>query len=349
VGRERRKVAVLGATGAVGQRFVQLLASHPWFELAEVAASDRSAGRPYSEATRWLQPGGVPEQATGLSVLPAEPSAVRSGLVFSALGSEVAGEAEAAFRAAGRTVVSNAANFRMQDEVPLVIPEVNAEHLALVPSQRARHGGAVVTNPNCSTIGLCLALEPLRRSFGLKRVQVTTLQAISGAGYPGVSSMDILGNVLPEIAGEEEKLGREPAKIFGELAKVGVEPAELVVSVQCNRVAVRDGHLLSISVELCRPVGVEEAAEAFLAYRSPLSGLNLPSAPERPVLLIRESARPQPALDADACSGMAVTVGRLAPCPVLGLRFVALVHNTLRGAAGNTILIAELMVERGLL
>ena len=347
--RERRKVAVLGATGAVGQRFVQLLAKHPWFELTEVAASDRSAGRLYGEATRWLLPGGVPDEVAGRMVLPAEPSAVRSGLVFSALGSDVAGETEEAFRAAGRTVVSNAANFRTHEDVPLVIPEVNPEHLALVPSQRARHGGAIVTNPNCSTIGLCLALDPLKRAFGLKRVQVTTLQALSGAGYPGVSSMDILGNVLPEIAGEEAKLGREPAKIFGTLAKARVQPAELVVSAQCNRVAVRDGHLLSISVELCRPVGVEEAAEVFLAYRSPLPGLNLPSAPERPVLLNREFARPQPVLDGDACTGMAVTVGRLAPCSVLGLRFVALVHNTIRGAAGNTILIAELMAERGLL
>ncbi len=347
--RERRKIAVLGATGAVGQRFVQLLANHPWFELAEVAASDRSAGRPYGEATRWLLPGGAPREMAGRMVLPADPSAVRSGLVFSALGSDVAGKTEEAFRAAGRTVVSNAANYRMQEDVPLVIPEVNAEHLHLALAQRAKHGGAIVTNPNCSTIGLCLALDPLRRAFGLKRVQVTTLQALSGAGYPGVSSMDILGNVLPEIAGEEEKLGREPAKIFGTLARASVEPADLVVSAQCNRVAVRDGHLLSISVELSRPVGVAEAAEAFLAYRSPLLGLDLPSAPERPLLLNREPARPQPVLDGDAGGGMAVTVGRLAPCPVLGLRFVALVHNTLRGAAGNTILIAELMAERGLL
>jgi len=349
VARERMKVAVLGATGAVGQRFVQLLANHPWFELAEVAASDRSAGKPYGEATRWLLSGGAPREVAGRMVLPAEPSAVRSGLVFSALGSDVAGETEEAFRAAGRTVVSNAANFRTHEEVPLVIPEVNPEHLALVPPQRGRYGGAIVTNPNCSTIGLCLALDPLRRAFGLKRVQVTTLQALSGAGYPGVSSMDILGNVLPEIAGEEEKLGREPAKIFGTLANASVEPAKLVVSAQCNRVAVRDGHLLSISVELSRPVGVAEAAEVFLAFRSPLLDLGLPSAPEKPVSLNREFARPQPVLDGDAGGGMTVTVGRLAPCPVLGLRFVALAHNTIRGAAGNTILIAELMAERGLL
>lgn len=347
--RERRTVAVLGATGAVGQRFVQLLANHPWFDLAEVAASDRSAGMRYGETARWLLPGGVPEKAASLAVAPPAPAAVRAGLIFSALSSDVAGELEEAFRRAGRTVVSNAANFRMRQDVPLVIPEVNPGHLALASSQRARYGGAIVTNPNCSTIGLCLALDPLRRAFGLKRVQVTTLQALSGAGYPGVSSMDIVGNVLPEIIGEEEKLGREPLKIFGTLASAGVQPAELAVSAQCNRVAVRDGHLLSVSVELSRPVSVEEAAEAFCAYRSPLSGLNLPSAPGRPVLLTRESARPQPVLDGDACGGMAVTVGRLARCPVLGLRFVALVHNTIRGAAGNTILIAERMAEQGLL
>ncbi len=345
---EKTRVAVLGATGAVGQRFVQLLAGHPLFELAAVAASGRSEGRTYGEVVRWLLPGSPPEKVSNLTVVAADPAAVEADLVFSALDPAAAEGVEGRFRAAGKTVVSNAKSYRMNPEVPLVIPEINADHLALAACQRSRYGGAIVTNPNCSTIGLCLALEPLRRAFGLRRVQVTTMQALSGAGYPGVPSMDVVDNVLPLIPGEEDKLEREPAKIFGTLVGSGVEAHPAALSAQCNRVAVRDGHLLSVSVELETHVTPEEAAEVIEGYRSPLEGLALPSAPERPVLLNRGAVRPQPVLDRDACLGMAVTVGRLRACPVLGLRFVALVHNTIRGAAGGTLLIAELMRGQGL-
>ena len=346
---KRWKVAVLGATGAVGQRFVHLLGGHPWFELSALAASGRSAGRTYGEAVNWMLPGEVPSGAAGLTVVPAEPGRIEADVVFSALDAGVAQEAEPAFRRAGFTVVSNAGAHRRDADVPLVVPEVNAGHLALVEAQRKTHGGAIVTNPNCATIGLCLCLEPLRRAFGVRRVQVTTLQALSGAGHPGVPSMDALDNVLPEISGEEEKLENEPRKIFGGLEGENIMPADLTVSAQCNRVPVRDGHLLSVSVELGQKVTPADAAEILEAYRSPLAGPSLPTAPEKPVILCREAARPQPARDRDAAGGMAVTVGRLRACPVLGLRYVALVHNTIRGAAGGTILIAELMASQGLL
>ncbi len=345
----RLKVALLGATGMVGQRFVQLLQGHPWFELSALVASDRSAGKPYGEAVRWLLPGGVPEGAAGMRVRPLDPGGIEAAFAFSALDAATASEAELAFRAAGFAVISNASALRMDPEVPLVIPEVNADHLALLASQRARYGGAVAANPNCSTIGLCLSLEPLRRAFGLRRVLVTTLQALSGAGHPGVASLEALDNVLPEIAGEEAKLRAEPAKIFGRIEGGSVRPAELPLGAQCNRVPVRDGHLLSVSVELERQADIEEVRRAFASYRSPLAGRGLPSAPERPIVLEEGFARPQPLLDRDRSGGMAVTVGRLQPCPILGLRYAALVHNTIRGAAGGTLLIAEVMKAQGLL
>jgi len=345
---ERQPVAILGATGIVGQRFVQLLAVHPWFEVTTVAASAQSVGQRYGEAVHWLLPGPVPAAVAEMQVVPAAPEHVPEKLVFSALDAAAAAEVELRFRAAGRVVVSNAKSHRWDPEVPLHIPEVNADHLLLVERQKARYRGALVTNPNCTTIGLCLALEPLRRRFGLPRVAVTTLQALSGAGYPGVSSLQALDNVLPEIEGEEEKVEHEPRKIFGHLAPGGVELAEVAISAQCNRVAVRDGHLLSVSVELAEKASMHEVREAFVTYRSPLAELDLPSAPQRPVTLCEAFARPQPALDRDAGGGMAVTVGRLRPCPVLDFRFVALVHNTIRGAAGGTILIAELMLARGM-
>lgn len=346
--RNKRKVAVLGATGAVGQRFVQILSDHPWFEITALAASERSRGKSYGEAVRWLLPGGVPPAVARAKLLPPEPSKVQADVVFSALDASAADTLEPLFREAGFLVVSNARSFRADPEVPLVVPEINPEHLVLVTRQRKRHGGAIATNPNCSTIGLCLSLEPLRKTFGLKRVLVTTMQALSGAGYPGIPSMDIVDNVLTEISGEEEKIESEPHKIFGAGAQERGRRAELAVSAQCNRVAVRDGHTLSVSVELERPAGLGEIRRAFEEYESPLSPLNLPTAPERPVILTGDFARPQPLLDRDSGGGMAVTVGRLRDCPVLGVRYAALVHNTIRGAAGNTILIAELMVARGL-
>ncbi len=345
----RLKVGILGATGSVGQRFVQLLSGHPWFEPAALAASPKSEGKPYGETVRWLLPGGPPEGVRDMPVLPPDPDRIQADVVFSALDAASARDLEPAFRSAGRTVISNASAFRMDPLVPLVIPEVNPDHLALVADQRKRYGGAIVANPNCATIGLCLSLGPLRAAFGLRRVLVTTLQALSGAGHPGVPSLDALDNVVPEIAGEEEKLRTEPAKIFGALEGGGVRPAGMTVGAQCNRVPVRDGHLLSVSVEVARPAGVAGAARAFREFVSPLAGLGMPSAPDRPVVLEDGFARPQPLLDRNRSGGMAVTVGRLAPCPVLGLRYAALVHNTVRGAAGGTILLAELMKVRGML
>ncbi len=342
------KVAILGATGAVGQRFVQMLSRHPRFEPSTLAASERSAGKAYGEAVHWILPGGIPEGISDQTVLPTDPERIQEQLVFSALDSTTAKVTEAAFRRAGRIVVSNASSFRMDPEVPLVIPEINGDHLSLVQDQKNQWGGAIVTNPNCSTIGLCLALEPLRREFGIRRVLVTTLQALSGAGHPGHASLDVLDNVLPEIRGEEEKLESEPAKIFGTRTPEGLVPYPLTTSAQCNRVPVRDGHLLSISVELEQKAPEEAVREAFMTYRSPLSGLGLHLAPESPVVLRNDFARPQPLLDRDASEGMAVTVGRLRECPILDYRFAALVHNTIRGAAGGTLLIAEVMAARGL-
>lgn len=340
-------MAVLGATGAVGQRLVGLLAGHPWFEIAALFASEQRDGLPYGDAAHWLLPDPPPPGVLRMPVQKPCPEGLEADLVFSALETGAASTLEPLFRDAGFTVVSNASAFRDDPEVPLVIPEVNAGHLALADRQRKRHGGCIVTNPNCSTIGLCLSLEPLRRAFGLRRVLVTTLQALSGAGHPGVPSLDALDNVLPSIAGEVEKLEREPLKIFGRLGASGVEPGDLTVGAQCNRVPVRDGHLLSVSVETERPATPGEAEAAFAAYESPLASRGLPSAPLRPVVLTGGAMRPQPALDREASGGMAVTVGQLRRCPVLGLRYVALVHNTLRGAAGGTLLIGELLAGRG--
>ncbi|MDZ7296255.1 MAG: aspartate-semialdehyde dehydrogenase [candidate division KSB1 bacterium] len=342
----RIQVAVLGATGLVGQRMVQLLAGHPWFELAEVAASEQSAGKRYAEAARWFLAGGCPENAGDKEVLPCRPDSVKAPVVFSALDAEAASEIESAFRRAGRVVISNARSHRWDPEVPLVIPEINASHLELAERQKRTYGGAIVTNPNCTTIGLCLALEPLRLRFGLRRVMVTTMQALSGAGYPGVPALDIMDNVLPEIAGEETKVEQEPRKIFGRLTATGVELADLAISAQCNRVATREGHLLSVSVELERKADLQEVQQAFITYISPLAGLGLPSAPARPVVFTTEPCRPQPLRDREAAGGMAVTVGRLRECPVLDYRFVALVHNTVRGAAGGTALVGELLAAR---
>ncbi len=345
---ERRRVAVLGATGVVGQRLVRRLDGHPWFELVAVAASPRSVGRPYGEAARWLLPGAPPPAAAAMTLVAAAPNAIDAEMVLSALDSSAAAEVEPLLRAAGHTVVSNAAALRMEPDVPLVVPEVNPAHLELTAAQRRRWGGAVVTNPNCSTTGLVLALAPLERAFGLESVVITTLQALSGAGHPGVSSLDALGNVLPHIAGEEDKLEREPAKVLGALAGVEIRPHALRVSAQCNRVPVRDGHVLSVSVRLKRPADPDAARAAYAGFASAVAHLELPSAPARPVALANEANRPQPLLDLDAGAGMTVTVGRLQRCGVHDLRFVALVHNTERGAAGGTLLLAEAVTALGL-
>ena len=347
----RTPVAVLGATGAVGQTFIRLLDGHPLFRVAEVAASERSAGRSYAEATRWHE-GALPGGVARLTVVPCDPAALSSRVVFSALDSSVAWEVEGAFARAGATVLSNARNYRMERDVPLVIPEVNAAHLDLLVTQRAGRGwpGAIVTNANCAATVSALGLAPLHQAFGVRRVFVTTLQAVSGAGYPGVASLDILGNIIPFIGGaEEEKIEAELPKLLGTFAGDHIEPAGFAVSAQVNRVPVEHGHTVCMSVELERSASPEEAADALASWRGDPVCRGLPSAPERPVVLATEADRPQPRRDVGLGRGMSVTVGRVRPDPILHLRLVAMGHNTVRGAAGGSILNAEVMARRGLL
>jgi aspartate-semialdehyde dehydrogenase len=326
----RWRVGILGATGAVGQRLVQLLQGHPWFEISALAASERSAGKPYREAARWYLEGGMPEAAGGMRVSACTPE-LPIDLALSGLDAGVAGEIEQDLAAAGIPVISNARNHRMEPDVPLLVAEVNAEQARLIEEQRRRRGwkrGFIATNPNCSAIGLVMALKPLQQAFGVRRVLVTTMQAVSGAGYPGVPSLDILGNVIPFIAGEEEKIEAETRKILG---------TEIAVSAQVHRVAVEDGHLLA----------VQEASEALRSFRSPLEKLGLPSLPRPPIVVRDEPDRPQPRLDRMAGRGMAVSVGRVRPCPILGIKFNVLSHNTIRGAAGAAILNAEYLAAEG--
>lgn len=344
----RRRVAVLGATGAVGQAFIRLLADHPWFELAEVAASERSAGRSYGDAARWLG-SEMPSGVRDLTILPCDPDAVRSELVFSALDSSVAGEAEIAFARAGRVVVSNAKNHRMAPDVPLVIAEVNPDHLALIDAQRAARGweGAIVTNGNCSTIALVSAITPLHRRFGIRRAVVTTMQAVSGAGYPGVPSLDALGNVVPFIRDEEEKIEEETPKFLGRLADGRVTPASLVLGAHCNRVPVENGHTVCVSLELESRPTAADAIAALREWRGADAARGLPTSPERPLVVRDEPDRPQPRRDVDTGSGMSTVVGRVRADPVLGLRLVAMAHNVVRGAAGAAVQNAELLVASG--
>lgn len=346
--REKIPVTILGATGAVGQRFVQLLDNHPWFQVAGLAASERSSGRTYTEACRWILDRPMPALVAGMPVLPVS-TGLPGRIIFSALPGHLAGEAETELANAGFAVCSNASAHRMDDDVPLVIPEVNPDHIDLITVQRDRRKrkGFIATNPNCSTTILVLALAPLARAFGLKRAHVVTLQALSGAGYPGVSSMDILDNVLPQIEGEEEKVQSEPKKLLGRLINGQITPAELLVSAQCNRVPVLEGHMVCVALETKRPASLEDIRAAWEGYQGLPQELGLPGAPARPVLICDEPDRPQPRKDRDAGSGMAVTVGRLRECPVLGKRFVALGHNTVRGAAGGSLELAELLVARG--
>ncbi len=348
----KTKVGVLGATGAVGQRFVQLLDGHPWFELAAVAASERSAGRTYGEACAWKLDTPMPAAARALVVRPTEPD-LGCDVVFSALDASVAGPIEEAFAAAGCAVLSNARNHRLADDVPLIVPEVNPDHAGLIPTQRQRRGwkGFIATNPNCSTATLVLALAPLERRFGLKAVAVTTLQAISGAGYPGIPALDILGNVVPFIAGEEEKIERETKKILGRLGAGGaaVEPLPAVVSAQTTRVPVVDGHTAAVFVTLATDPGIEAVRDAFRTFHGVPQERHLPSAPGRPVVLLDAEDRPQPRLDIGLERGMASVVGRVRPCPLMGYKFIVLGHNTIRGAAGAAILNAELLRSEGLL
>ncbi len=348
-GNDRIPVGVLAATGAVGQRFVQLLADHPWFELREVTGSERGAGQRYGDAVTWRLPGDVPEAARNLIVRGADEE-LTTPIVFSALPAEVAGEIEARLAGAGHYVFSNARNHRMDPDVPLIVPEINADHAAVLERQRRERGwsGLIVTNANCSTIHLVLALAPLQEAFGLEAVIVTTLQATSGAGYPGVPSLDMIDNVVPFIGGEEEKMGTESRKILGSYSEAeGFVDAPVVVSATCTRVPVRDGHTESVSVRLGRRASMAEIAAAFESYSGPPQALGLPSAPERPVVLLDRQDRPQPILDRDREKGMATVVGRLRPCPILDAKFVLLGHNTIRGAAGASILNAEMLLAQG--
>lgn len=347
-GRDGRiPVAILGATGAVGQRMVSLLAGHPTLRLAEVAASERSQGKGYLEATRWVLPGDVPDEARGL-VVAAVDGPLESRLVLSALDAAVADTVEPLQASRGKLVVSNTKSFRMHDDVPLLIPEVNADHLALLERQEWKSaGGGIVTNPNCVVVGLAMALAPLHRAFGVEAVCVTTLQALSGAGYPGVPSLDAQGNVIPFIDGEEHKIEVEPAKILGTLVDGRIVPAAFPISVSVNRVGVRDGHTESVFVKLGRKATLHEIREALESFSGEPQRLGLPSAPPRPVVVRDERDRPQPIRDVEAGHGMVVTVGRLRQDPVYDARFTLLVHNTVRGAAGAALLNAELLAATG--
>jgi aspartate-semialdehyde dehydrogenase len=341
-------VAVMGATGAVGQKFIKLLEGHPWFEVAEVAASERTAGKRYGEAVSWKQTTPVPEAVRSLEVLPCTPE-LKSRIVFSGLDASVAGEIEADLAKAGFIVLSNSRNHRLDADVPLVIPEVNPDHLDLIPIQKKNLNskGYIVTNSNCSTMFLAMALGPLHKAFQVRTVMVTTMQAISGAGYPGVPSLDILGNVIPFIGGEEEKMEIETRKILGNFSGKSIDLADFPVSAQCNRVAVEDGHTMSISVKFARKTSVNEIAEVLAGFSGPPQELGLPSAPERPIVVMSEKDRPQPRFDVNVCHGMATLVGRIRPCSVLDYKFTALGHNTIRGAAGASILNAELLKTKG--
>lgn len=343
----RVEVGVLGATGTVGQQFVRLLANHPWFEATWLAGSERSAGKSYRDAAAWKLSTAVPDAAAARMVQPPQPG-TGPKLVFSALDANVAGDLEKAFAEAGHIVVSNARNYRMDPLVPLLVPEVNPDHLSLVARQQGAYGwkGGIVTNPNCSTVFLAMALAPLR-ALGLTRANVVTLQAVSGAGYPGVPSLDILGNVVPFIGGEEEKLESEPQKILGRLADARVEPHPVVISAHTTRVPVIDGHTEMISVDFASAVTAADIRAAFEAFRGEPQDRGLPSAPARPLVYLEADNRPQPRLDVERDNGMTVFLGRLRPCPVLQHKFVALGHNTVRGAAGAALLNAELMQAQG--
>ena len=343
-------VGILGATGIVGQRFIQMLERHPWFEVAWLAASDRSEGRPYAEAVRWRLKTAIPADVARMTLAPAKPEGAPK-IIFAALDSSIARELEPQFAAGGCAVVSNSSALRMQADVPLVIPEVNADHIRLIDKQswRSKSGGYVVTNPNCSAIGLALALAPLHRRFTLETVMAVTMQAVSGAGYPGVPSLDILGNVIPYIANEEEKMEEETQKLLGTLNGARIDPAPFAMSAQCNRVAVEDGHTESIAVRLKQKAQPQEIIAAWNDFRAEPQQLRLPNAPEQPVVYMTAADRPQPRFDVDLGAGMTTAVGRLRKCNVLDWKFTVLSHNTIRGAAGAALLNAELLKAKGYL
>jgi aspartate-semialdehyde dehydrogenase len=348
---ERRKVGILGATGTVGQRFIQLLNAHPWFEIAWLAASERSVGKRYADACSWKLDTPLPKHIGDMVLLPNTPEA-NSGevpkIIFAALDADIARELEPLFVEAGCAVISNSSAFRMTADVPLVVPEVNADHLDLIASQATVSGGGgyLVTNPNCSAIGLVLALKPLEERFGIESLFVSTMQAVSGAGYPGVPSLDILGNVVPFIKNEEEKLQEEVGKLLGRYTGAAIDSLPAKVSAHCNRVAVIDGHTECVSIKLKQPATYEQMLAAWAEFQ-PLKAHHLPSAPEHPVIYNEGADRPQPRLDVMNGNGMSTTVGRLRPCSLLDWKFVLLSHNTLRGAAGAAVLNAEVLAKLG--
>ena len=345
---KKTPVGILGATGLVGQRLIQMLEKHPWFELTWVAASERSAGQAYGEAARWRLKTPLPPRVAQIQVSSATPEGAPK-VIFASLDAAIAQELEPRFAEAGHAVISNSSAMRMRPEVPLVIPEVNPDHLKLLECQswRQKSGGFVVTNSNCSAMGLALALAPLERQFGLEKVFVVTMQAISGAGYPGVASLDILGNVVPYIAKEEEKMEAEAPKMLGRLQGSAIEPAGFAISAQCNRVAVEDGHTESVSVKLKKAARSEDVIESWRDFRGLPQELRLPGAPEQPIIYDTAPDRPQPRFDAERGAGMSVSVGRLRPCSVFDWKFTVLSHNTIRGAAGAALLNAELLKVRG--
>jgi aspartate-semialdehyde dehydrogenase len=353
---ERRNVGILGATGAVGQRFIQLLADHPWFNITWLAASDRSAGKTYAEACPWRLDTPLPEHIAKMVLQPNTPEAAGTDLpriIFSSIDAPIARELEPLFAAAGCAVISNSSAFRMAKDVPLVVPEVNADHLEAIELQATRksNGGFLVTNPNCCAIGLVLPLAPLEQHFGIEKLFVSTMQAVSGAGYPGVASLDILGNVIPHIKNEEEKLQEEVAKLLGGSSDTGFHFADLTLSAMCNRVPVIDGHTECVSIKLRKPATHDQILAAWSDFQplhgKGLDGLHLPSAPLMPVEYAPEDTRPQPRLDLMRGNGMATTVGRLRPCTIFDWKFTLLSHNTIRGAAGAAILNAEILAVMG--
>ena len=348
---QKLSVGILGATGIVGQRFIQMLEHHPWFEVAWIAASDRSEGRSYAEAARWRLKTSIPAAIAKMKVSSAKPDGAPK-IIFAALDSGIARELEPQFADAGCAVISNSSALRMQADVPLVIPEVNPDHIALIDKQSWRNPpkkGFVVTNPNCSAIGLVIALAPLHRAFTLDAVMAVTMQAVSGAGYPGVASLDILGNVIPYIASEEEKMQEETQKLLGTLNGSRIDPAPFAMSAQCNRVPVEDGHTESISIRLKKKASSEDILSEWNRFSAEPQKLKLPSAPEQPVIYMEAPDRPQPRFDCDKGNGMATSVGRLRKCGVLDWKFTVLSHNTIRGAAGAALLNAELLKAKGYL
>ncbi|MCY4158548.1 MAG: aspartate-semialdehyde dehydrogenase [Bacteroidetes bacterium] len=342
------RAGILGATGAVGQKFVELLDGHPWFETTALVASGRSTGRQYREAVNWIGATEIPASVASMDVLPLGDD-LPCDFVFSGLHASIADQAEPMLARAGYPVISNAKSFRMHSNVPLLIPEVNPDHTSLIKVQDWQSQGYIVTNPNCSTVGLTCALKPLHDTFGVNAVQVTTMQALSGAGYPGVPSLDALANIVPFIGGEEDKLVHEPNKLLGTLVETELLPASITISAQCNRVPVLEGHMECVSVKLESDASKDEVHDAFESSVSPIADLHLPSEPKKFLHVFEDERFPQPRQHSNLGAGMTVSIGRIRSCEVLDYKFVVLSHNTVRGAAGGAILNAELLMKQGLL